>query len=122
MTNSTVRCYNEYILSKKEVKMKMILEELWDLYKVSYLKKNVEIDPSVLAELSVAEKRLIVSLTPEQIATFNELSNYHIEVRAHIEKAAFIEGVKFATRYMIETMNGDSEKQFRKIGNSLTFH
>lgn len=87
--------------------MKKLLEDLW----YSYLMENrVERDSEemkILDTLIENEEKLRADLNDEQKLTFTRYESCVDDINGIAEKRAFVRGLRFGVRFMIETLCGE---------------
>ncbi len=83
--------------------MKKLLEDLW----YSYIQEEDGIDSeearAVLKNLVEIEEKLNSELNENQRETLENFSRLYSDLYCIYEREAFVKGVKFATKYLIES-------------------
>lgn len=84
--------------------MKNILENLWFNYIIEIPMKKTNKEKETISEWSKKEDCFYSMLDKEQISVFEDYDNALSQVNRITEKNAFLKGVIFATRFIIEAL------------------
>lgn len=84
--------------------MKKELEQLWYSYIVETGTVRTEQERVIIRNLSEKDEQLRSKLNQEQIKFLEEYDKAFAETYNLLEKDAFIKGIKFATRFLFESL------------------
>ena len=85
--------------------MGQTLEDLWGTYLMEGNEQSKE-EREALSKLVENEGKLRATLNTEQLEMLETDDRYFSEIAYFSERDAFIKGVRFATRYLIEALYG----------------
>ena len=84
--------------------MKKELEQLWYSYIAETGTVRTESDRAIIRNLSVKDEQLRSKLNQEQTNPLEEYDKAFTATYNLLEKDAFIKGIKFATRFLFESL------------------
>ena len=84
--------------------MEKDLEQLWYSYIVETGTVRTESDRAIIKNLSEKDEQLRSSLNQEQIKLLEEYDKAFTATYTLLEKDAFVKGIKFATRFLFESL------------------
>ena len=87
--------------------MKHLLEEIWGLYLMQKPMKQSEEKRKLIDEILEAEEKLRESLDETQIDLLEQYMDCIGNLHAVSESEAFIDGVRFASSFLIEALGKD---------------
>lgn len=86
--------------------MRTTLQTLWDWYQAENA-GNVGEEEKELSELLIeSEKILLANLSEEQKDALERYTEYLNKISCLIEENAFIDGIRFASAYLIDALYG----------------
>lgn len=87
--------------------MKKELENLWYNHIIEERVERTDIEKEIIKNLSESDNQLRGKLNDEQKALLKEYDDAFLQVSRISEKNAFVKGVQFATRFLIEALCGE---------------
>lgn len=87
--------------------MRKELENLWYNHMIEEISKRTDEEKEIIKNLTEQDNRLRDKLNEEEKALLQSYDNAFLQVSRISEKNAFVEGVQFATRFLIEALCGE---------------
>lgn len=87
--------------------MREDLNDLWNYYLIEVPLKNTEKEELLVKRYSKQEDKFRSKLTDEQIVFLEEYDKAVSELNRISERHAFIKGIMFATRFIVQAMYED---------------
>ena len=84
--------------------MREDLENLWYSYIVETGTVRTEQERAIIKNLSEIDEQFRAKLNQEQIALLEEYDKAFTATYSLLEKDAFVKGVRFATRFLVEAL------------------
>lgn len=87
--------------------MRQVLEDLWYYYLIEAPMERNDKEKAIISEWSEKENYFRSKLNEEQLKFLNEYDDAVSQVGRISEKNAFLKGVMFATRFLVEALCGE---------------
>lgn len=84
--------------------MRKELEDLWYNYLIEVMVERTDKEKEIIKNLTESDNCLRDKLNDEQKALLQNYDNAFMQVSRISEKNAFVKGVKFATRFLVEAL------------------
>ena len=86
--------------------MQNLLEKLWNTYQMEHPNEENRERLVLQRKITACQERLFPTMTPEQVELFCECEENMSKCESIAEKEAFVTGVRFAVRFLIEAFEG----------------
>lgn len=84
--------------------MRKELEDLWYNYLIEVMVERTDKEKEIIKNLTESDNCLRDKLNDEQKALLQNYDNAFMQVSRISEKNAFVKGVQFATRFLVEAL------------------
>lgn len=84
--------------------MKKELENLWYNHMIEEIAERTDKEKEIIKNLTESDNQLRDKLNEEQKALLQDYDDAFLQVSRISEKNAFVKGVQFATRFLIEAL------------------